>query len=82
MVSCVVGGLLSRRFADHGIAGQVAREEDARPNGNVPNAAHGSEVKAMYRDPKTGETWSGRGRMATWLKRKQDAGEEIDDYLV
>ena len=63
-------------------AGQVAREEDARPNGNVPNAAHGSEVKAKYRDPKTGETWSGRGRMATWLKRKQDAGEEIDDYLV
>src|SRR5207247_1010109 len=29
------------------------------------------EVKAKYRDPKTNETWSGRGRMATWLKRKQ-----------
>ena len=26
--------------------------------------------------------WSGRGRMATWLKRKRDAGEDIDDYLV
>jgi H-NS histone family len=41
-----------------------------------------SEVKAKYRDPQTGDTWSGRGRMATWLKRKQDAGEDIETYLV
>jgi DNA-binding protein H-NS len=39
-------------------------------------------VKAKYRDPKTKETWSGRGRMASWLKSKQDAGEKIDKYLV
>jgi DNA-binding protein H-NS len=39
-------------------------------------------VKAKYRDPTTNETWSGRGRMASWLKKKQDAGENIDDYLV
>jgi DNA-binding protein H-NS len=40
------------------------------------------DTEGMYRDPKTGETWSGRGRMANWLKTKQDAGEDIDDYLV
>jgi DNA-binding protein H-NS len=62
--------------------GQVPGEEARRRNGNVPAAVHASEVKAKYRDPKTGETWSGRGRMATWLKRKQEAGEHIDDYLV
>jgi DNA-binding protein H-NS len=62
--------------------GQVARAGEAKVNGNVPGAGHGSEVKAKYRDPKTGETWSGRGRMALWLKRKQDAGANIDDYLV
>jgi DNA-binding protein H-NS len=45
-------------------------------------AAKGYEVKAKYRDPKTNETWSGRGRMASWLKRKQDAGENIDEYLI
>jgi hypothetical protein len=56
--------------------------EEPKVNGNVPDAVHASEVKAKYRDPNTGETWSGRGRMATWLKRKQDAGEDIDDYLV
>jgi DNA-binding protein H-NS len=40
------------------------------------------KVKAKYRDPKTNETWSGRGRMASWLKSKQDAGEKIEKYLV
>jgi DNA-binding protein H-NS len=41
-----------------------------------------AKVKAKYRDGKTGETWSGRGRMASWLKTKQDGGEKIDSYLV
>ena len=41
-----------------------------------------SRVEPKYRDPATGETWSGRGRMATWLKRKQDAGEDIEKYRV
>jgi DNA-binding protein H-NS len=51
-------------------------------NGAVrPNGKRGS-VKVKYRDPKTNDTWSGRGRMASWLKSKQDAGEKIDKYLV
>jgi hypothetical protein len=40
------------------------------------------EAKPKYRDPGTKETWSGRGRMANWLKRKQDAGEDIEKYRV
>lgn len=44
--------------------------------------AEGHEVKAKYRDPLSGETWSGRGRMASWLKRKVDAGEDIANYLA
>jgi DNA-binding protein H-NS len=63
-------------------AEQAAHREDTKPNGVASSAGPPSEVRAKYRDPKTGETWSGRGRMATWLKRKQDAGEDIDDYLV
>jgi DNA-binding protein H-NS len=52
-----------------------------RPNGR--DAGDGrAEVKVKYRDPVTNETWSGRGRMASWLKRKQEAGEDIEEYLV
>ena len=57
---------------------QEARED----SGVVATVTRGSVVNAKYRDPVTGDTWSGRGRMATWLKRKQDAGEEIEDYEV
>ncbi len=41
-----------------------------------------ASAKAKYRDDKTGETWSGRGRMARWLKAKQLAGENIENYLL
>jgi DNA-binding protein H-NS len=53
-------------------------------NGNGAARLSGKKrsVKAKYRDPKTKATWSGRGRMASWLKSKQDAGEKIDKYLV
>ena len=43
---------------------------------------HAAAMRAKYHNPATGETWSGRGRMATWLKNKQDAGEEIEKYRV
>ena len=54
---------------------------DANSGGNGRKGRAG-KVKAKYRDPKTNETWSGRGRMASWLKSKQDAGEKIEKYLV
>ena len=40
------------------------------------------EPAVKYRDPVTRETWSGRGRMPNWLKRKQEGGEDIEEYLV
>ena len=61
---------------------EVRRAEPAEANSHPTSEASASLVKPKYRDRTTGETWSGRGRMATWLKRKQDAGEDIDDYLV
>ena len=51
-------------------------------NANSNDGRGAREVKVKYRDPVTADTWSGRGRMATWLKRKQEAGEDIDKYLV
>src|ERR1700730_8610588 len=64
-------GIPKRRGRPKGVSNSAARR----------NGKKGS-VKAKYRDPKTSETWSGRGRMASWLKSKQDAGEKVDKYLV
>ena len=70
--------------------GYTAGKRRGRPRKSVVASGNGSasakrrtgKVKAKYRDPKTRETWSGRGRMASWLKTKQDAGENIEKYLI
>ncbi|MBR8235731.1 H-NS histone family protein [Burkholderia sp. AU42008] len=33
-----------------------------------PTKQAGAPVQAKYRDPKTGATWSGRGRAPAWIK--------------
>jgi DNA-binding protein H-NS len=62
--------------------GRPAGRANGAGNGATPRKARKGKVKAKYRDPKTNETWSGRGRMASWLKSKEDAGEKIEKYLV
>ncbi|WP_321912008.1 H-NS histone family protein [Burkholderia cepacia] len=34
-------------------------------------------VRPKYRDPKTGATWSGRGRTPAWLQ-----GEKLEHFLI
>ena len=63
-------------------SGAASSPKDTTANGNGAAAGSGYRAKVKYRDPETNETWSGRGLMASWLKKKQDAGEDIDDYLV
>ena len=53
-----------------------------KANGAAHKNGKSNAVKAKYHDGKTGDTWSGRGRMASWLKSKLDAGEKIEKYLL
>jgi len=55
---------------------------EAPANGAAATAGNAHEVKVKYRDPATGDTWSGRGRMSMWVKRKLDAEEDIEKYRV
>ena len=73
-------GVASTTTAYTGITTPLA--QDGNVATNRPRGERAQKVKAKYRDPVTNETWSGRGRMTTWLKRKQDTGEDIDKYLV
>ena len=59
--------------------------ENGSSNGHAAKPARGAKkagVAVKYRDPKSGGTWSGRGRMASWLAEKVKAGEKIEKYLV
>ena len=67
--------------------GYAAPKKRGRPRATAIGGGNGrkgrrGKVKAKYRDPKTNETWSGRGRMASWLKSKLDAGDKIEKYLL
>lgn len=46
-----------------------------------PMKSKPAKAKVKYRGP-NGETWSGVGAMAGWLKKLKDAGEEIERYRV
>ena len=66
---------------------ELRRELAALDGGNghsngVTKPGIESKVQAKYRDTATGDTWSGRGRMASWLAAKVKAGEKASRYLT
>ena len=42
----------------------------------------GMTVAAKYRHPRTGETWTGRGKMPRWLQAEVAAGRRKEDFLI
>ncbi|MDA8021271.1 MAG: H-NS histone family protein [Thermoanaerobaculia bacterium] len=39
-------------------------------------------VAPKYRDPQTGDSWSGRGRRPNWIERKLQTGVALDDLRI
>lgn len=39
-------------------------------------------IAPKYRDPSTGQTWSGRGRTPRWLVAAEEQGRHRDDFLI
>ena len=42
----------------------------------------GAKVPAKYRDPATGDSWSGRGLQPKWLKAALADGKQLDQFAV
>src|SRR5262245_56396084 len=71
-----------KREIEHFEQPETAVGHNAMANGAHPGRSGVDQAAVKYRDAVTNETWSGRGRMPNWLKRKQEAGEDIEEYLV
>lgn len=41
-----------------------------------------SAVRIKYRDPETGNHWSGRGKKPEWLKEKLETGHDLEEFAV
>jgi DNA-binding protein H-NS len=57
----------------------------SRPQGKARPGRRGSSASpaaAKYRDPETGETWSGRGRVPRWLKAAERRGRKREEFAV
>jgi DNA-binding protein H-NS len=39
-------------------------------------------VLPKYRDPKTSETWSGRGKIPRWLVAAMKSGKKIEEFRI
>ncbi len=55
-------------------------ERDVFPGGRKSSAAGvrpGGKVAPKYRDPATGQTWTGRGKAPKWID-----GKDRDKYLI
>lgn len=50
--------------------------------GKAKKSLAGRKAAVKYRDPKTGETWSGRGAMAGWLAAHVKAGKKAEKFLI
>lgn len=63
----------------------VADLQETAKRGRKPgakSATAGSKVAAKYRDPATGNAWSGRGLQPKWLKAALAEGKKIEDFAV
>ncbi|CAB3761027.1 H-NS histone family protein [Paraburkholderia solisilvae] len=62
---------IREKIAEYGITAEELGFSSKRP------AARKPALPPKYRNPKTGETWSGRGRAPGWL-----AGKNRDRFLI
>ena len=53
---------------------------DLKPG--VARHRKGGKVPAKYRDPATGDAWSGRGLQPKWLKAALASGRKLSDFAV
>jgi DNA-binding protein H-NS len=85
-----VSAMLSKKADD--LQRQLARLTGGNELGNGRKAMRassgnarglkGRKVAPKYRDPKTGETWSGRGAPARWLTAYEKQGKKRDSFLI
>jgi DNA-binding protein H-NS len=69
-------------MAEHGITvADLSAGKPGRP-ANSSSPAAGRKVAAKYRDPDTGQSWSGRGLQPKWLKAALSSGKKLEDFAL
>jgi DNA-binding protein H-NS len=67
-------------MAQHGLSVADIASKANGPKISGPKA--GAKVAAKYRNPATGDSWSGRGLKPKWLQSALAAGRSLADFAV
>jgi len=51
--------------------------QDVFPSGRARSASSGSKVAPKYRNPATGQTWTGRGKPPRWIQ-----GQDREQFAI
>ena len=69
-------------LADIGNASAARSAPVPKTSATTKTKAAGSKVAAKYRNPATGDTWSGRGLKPKWMTAALAAGASIQDFAL
>jgi DNA-binding protein H-NS len=64
-------------LTDIGARSPAAQQAAARLDGRAA-----AKVSPKYRDPASGQTWSGRGLQPRWLRHALAEGRSLSDFLI
>ena len=62
------------------LKGRAAKKPAAKKPARKSGALR--PVPIRYRDPETGNTWTGRGKPPVWLAERMKSGKAKEDYLI
>lgn len=66
-------------MAEYGLTAADIAGAKAAP---APRASAGKKVAPKYRNPATGDTWTGRGLQPNWLKEALSSGKKLTDFAI
>ena len=65
-------------MTEHGLTASDLVAKTAGPRASTS----GRKVAAKYRDPASGQTWTGRGLKPKWLSAALESGKQLTDFAV
>ena len=74
---------LEKRLAvlSRGVAAARESDDTRALHGGKPRRKY-PRVLPKYRNPKTSETWSGRGKLPRWLVAAMKSGKKIEEFRI
>ncbi|MDF8364712.1 H-NS histone family protein [Achromobacter anxifer] len=73
-------GVTPKDIAEHW--GTVAAKRARSVSGKATAKTGKTSRPPKYRDPASGETWSGMGKRPFWLRDAEDAGRSREEFLI